>query len=248
MSSFTLYPAIDLRNGKCVRLIQGDYAQETIYGEDPVQVALEWEKQGAEWLHLVDLDAARTGELTNLAVIEQIVDQLSIPVQLGGGVRTLERVRQLLDRGLARVVIGSAAVDQPEFVKQALAQYGNQIAIGIDAREGKVATHGWLKTSEVTAEALAVEMVKQGAKTLIFTDIARDGMLSGVNIEAIRQLAKVSGVEIIASGGVRTIEDIETLLDFRQEGIQGVIIGKALYTKQFQLSEALARVKEVEAQ
>lgn len=243
--TFTIYPAIDLRGGKCVRLIQGDYTQETVYGEDPVQVALEWERQGAEWLHLVDLDAARTGELTNLFVIEQIVERLSIPVQMGGGVRNFDRLKRLLDKGIARVVIGSAAIDQPAFVQRALAQYADQIAIGIDARAGKVATHGWLQTSEVTAEELAKEMVKLGAQRLIFTDISRDGMLSGVNLEAIRRLAQASGVEVIASGGVRTLQDIETLLRYQHEGIGGVIVGKALYTGQFNLIDALKMGRRV---
>lgn len=246
--AFTIYPAIDLRGGKSVRLIQGDYAQETVYGEDPVQVALEWQKQGAEWLHLVDLDAARTGELTNLSVIEQIVERLSIPVQMGGGVRNLDRVKRLLDKGIARVVIGSAAIDQPAFVQQALARYADQIAIGIDARAGKVATHGWLHTSEVTSEELAKEMVKQGAQRLIFTDISRDGMLSGINLNAIRRLARASGVEVIASGGVRTLQDIETLLAYQDEGIGGVIVGKALYTGQFTLTDALKKGRREEVQ
>lgn len=237
--AFTIYPAIDLRGGKCVRLVQGDYQQETVYAEDPVQVALEWEKQGAEWLHLVDLDAARTGEWTNLSVIEQMIDKVSIPIQMGGGIRNLERLERLLTKGIARVVIGSAAIEQPEFVRQALAQYADQIAIGIDAREGKVAIHGWLQTSEVSFDQLAKEMVKLGAKRFIFTDIARDGMLSGVNLDAVRRLARTAGVEVIASGGVHTLSDIEKLRAYQNEGIGGVIIGKALYTGKIQLTEAL---------
>lgn len=237
--TFTIYPAIDLRGGKCVRLVQGDYAQETVYGEDPVHIAHQWQEQGAKWLHLVDLDAARTGEMVNLSVIREIVDSVSIPVQVGGGVRNLDRVKQLLEQGVSRVVIGSAAIDQPEFVRQALAQYADQIAIGIDARDGKVATHGWMDTSEVTAEELAKQMVRFGVQRMIFTDISRDGMLSGINLEAIRHLAKESGVEVIASGGVRTLKDIELLLAHEDEGIGGVIIGKALYTGQFTLAEAL---------
>lgn len=237
--AFTIYPAIDLRGGKCVRLIQGDYAQETIYSEDPVQMALEWEQKGAKWLHLVDLDGARTGELTNLSVIEQIVDHLSIPVQIGGGVRNLARVERLLDIGVSRVIIGSAAIDQPQFVASALEKYADNIVIGIDARDGKVATHGWLQTSEITAETLAVEMVKLGAQRFIFTDIARDGMLSGVNIDAIRQLASVCGKEVIASGGVRSLDDIQALLRFEHEGVTGVIIGKAIYTGRIALQDAL---------
>jgi phosphoribosylformimino-5-aminoimidazole carboxamide ribotide isomerase len=236
--AFTIYPAIDLRGGKCVRLIQGDYQRETVYAEDPVEVARKWQQEGAEWLHLVDLDAARTGEWTNLSVIEQILAAVSIPVQVGGGVRNLQRLERLLDKGVARVVIGSAAIDQPEFVRQALSQYADQIAIGIDARDGKVATHGWLQTSEVSFDELAKQMVQLGAKRFIFTDISRDGMLSGVNLDAVRHLARTAGVEVIASGGVRTLKDIERLYAHQAEGIGGVIIGKALYTGQIQLKEA----------
>lgn len=246
--SFTIYPAIDLRGGKCVRLVQGDYYQETIYGEDPVQMALNWEKQGADWLHLVDLDAAKTGEPTNLAVIEQIVEALSIPVQVGGGIRNMERLEYLLSRGVARVIIGSAAVDQPDFVKGALHRFPENIAIGIDARDGKVATHGWLKSAQVTAEELAQEMVKYGAERFIFTDIARDGMLSGVNLAAIRQLAQACGKEVIASGGVRSMEDLKTLAVYQQEGITGAIVGKALYTGHISLMEAQQWTKGARAE
>lgn len=245
--SFTIYPAIDLRGGKCVRLIQGDYHQETVYGEDPVQMALRWQEQGADWLHLVDLDAAKTGELTNLAVIEQIVESLSIPVQVGGGIRNLERLEYLLNRGVARVIIGSAAVDQPDFVKEALHRFAENIAIGIDARDGKVATHGWLKSSQVTAEELAQEMVKYGAQRFIFTDIARDGMLSGVNVQAIRQLAQACGKEVIASGGVRSMDDLQTLAAYQREGISGAIVGKALYTGHISLMDAQNWTKEARA-
>lgn len=237
--AFTIYPAIDIRGGKCVRLIQGDYNQETVYADDPVQVAQKWQEQGAQWLHLVDLDAARTGEWTNRSVIEQILANVSIPVQVGGGIRNLERLERLLQLGVARVVIGSAAIDQPAFVRRALAQYAEQIAIGIDARQGKVAIHGWQETAEVSAEELAQEMVKLGAKRFIFTDISRDGMLTGVNLSAVRQLAQITGVEVIASGGVRTLGDIEQLCTYHDEGIGGVIIGKALYTGQIALADAL---------
>jgi phosphoribosylformimino-5-aminoimidazole carboxamide ribotide isomerase len=233
---FTIYPAIDLRGGKCVRLRQGDYAQETVYG-DPVQLAQQWEQQGAQWLHLVDLDAARTGELSNLAVIEQIVSALSIPVQVGGGIRNLQRVERLLERGVARLIIGSAALAQPAFVAEALAIYASQLAIGIDAREGKVATHGWLETSEVDAITLAKQMVELGAERFIFTDIARDGMLSGVNLPALRELALATGKDVIASGGMRDLVDITAL---QKAGMSGVIIGKALYTGDIVLPEALA--------
>lgn len=243
--SFILYPAIDIRGGKCVRLTQGDYGQETVYGEDPVAVAAQWMEAGAEWIHIVDLDAARSGELVNLPVIEAIVKTCRIPVQVGGGVRDMDRLQRLLHLGVSRVVIGSAAIDHPGFVEESLSQYGKQIAIGIDAREGKVATHGWLDTSEVTAEELARKMVEYGAETFIFTDISRDGMLSGVNVEAVRALARACGKEVIASGGVRSLADLRQLAKLQQEGIAGVIIGKALYTGAIRLEEALAVTREV---
>src|SRR5690606_11641137 len=186
--SFVLYPAIDLRGGKCVRLYEGDYGAETVYDADPVNVARKWAAAGAEWLHVVDLDAARTGEPVNLPVIREMASRVDIPIQAGGGVRSMERLEMFLDAGVQRVILGSAAIDDPRFVREALARYGDRIALGIDARDGRVATHGWLETTEVTAEALAREMVRRGAETFIFTDISRDGTLSGPNVEAILSL------------------------------------------------------------
>ncbi|SFI63250.1 1-(5-phosphoribosyl)-5-[(5-phosphoribosylamino)methylideneamino]imidazole-4-carboxamide isomerase [Thermoflavimicrobium dichotomicum] len=245
--SFTIYPAIDIRGGKCVRLKQGDYGQETVYGEDPLQIAEQFIQAGAEWIHVVDLDAARSGELINLPVIKKLVQNSSVPVQVGGGVRDMERLERWLDLGVRRVVIGSAAIDNPSFVRQALERYGSQIAVGLDAREGYVATHGWLDTSHVKAEELACEMIRYGAETFIFTDISRDGMLSGVNIEAVVALAEATKKQVIASGGVRSLEDIERLLAVRPKGVAGVIIGKALYTNKIRLNDAIQMVREAKA-
>ncbi|GGE04259.1 1-(5-phosphoribosyl)-5-[(5-phosphoribosylamino) methylideneamino] imidazole-4-carboxamide isomerase [Marinithermofilum abyssi] len=241
--SFTLYPAIDLRGGQCVRLFQGDYDAETVYG-DPVEAARRWVTAGAEWLHVVDLDAAKTGEPVNLPVIKEIAVALDVPVQVGGGVRNMERLKALLELGVSRVVIGSAAIDDPDFVKQALAQYGDRIALGLDARDGRVATHGWLDVSEVLAENLAKEMVRYGAETFIFTDISRDGTLTGPNIPAVRSLARACGKEVIASGGVRNIHNLVELAKHREEGVSGAIVGKALYTGDVDLAEALRTLKE----
>ncbi|TCS95699.1 1-(5-phosphoribosyl)-5-[(5-phosphoribosylamino)methylideneamino]imidazole-4-carboxamide isomerase [Hazenella coriacea] len=238
---FTIYPAIDLRNGKCVRLTQGDYQQETIYSDDPVRVAEEWIQAGAEWIHVVDLDAARSGELVNLPVIQQMVQACEAKIQVGGGVRDFERLELLLQSGVERVIIGSAAIDDVEFVREALGKYRGQIAIGLDAREGLVATHGWLHTSQVPVEELALKMVEFGAEVFIFTDISRDGMLSGVNIQAVKQVAQICGKTVIASGGVRSLDDIRQLA---RDGISGAIVGKALYTHTIQLNEALSMVKE----
>lgn len=191
--SFTLYPAIDLRGGRCVRLVQGDFARETVYGEDPVQMARRWEEEGARWLHVVDLDAAKTGDHVNLSAVGEIIRSAGIPVQVGGGVRDLKRLEDLLSLGVSRVVIGSAAIDDPRFVKEALRRYGDRIALGLDARNGRVATHGWLETSEVRVEDLGREMAAHGAETFIFTDISRDGTLTGPNIAAVRSLAEATG-------------------------------------------------------
>jgi phosphoribosylformimino-5-aminoimidazole carboxamide ribotide isomerase len=241
--AFTIYPAIDIRGGKCVRLTQGDYNQETIYHENPVEMAIQWMEQGAEWLHLVDLDAARSGELANIAVIESIVKQTPIAVQVGGGVRNIERLERLLSIGVTRVIIGSSAIENPLFVKEALAKYPDQIAIGLDARDGFIATHGWLQQATTTTEELANQMVALGAKTFIFTDISRDGLLSGVNGKATAQLAATSGQEVIASGGVATRQDVEQLALLETRGVSGVIIGKALYTGAIQLADVLAVTK-----
>lgn len=245
--SLVLYPAIDIRGGQCVRLTQGDYEAETVYEQDPLKVAYRFVSEGAEWIHVVDLDGAREGKPQNLQAIKQIASLKDVKVQVGGGVRNMQRLEQLLSMGVERVIIGSAAIDNPAFAEAALDKYGKRVVIGIDAREGKVATHGWLNTSEMSAEDCAREMVARGAKTFIFTDISRDGMLSGVNIQAVQRLAKACGEQVIASGGVKSLEDLRQLARLEQEGITGVIIGKALYTGAFSLLEALQAVAEVNA-
>lgn len=241
---FTIYPAIDLRSGKCVRLTQGDYQQETIYNDDPMKVAKEWVQLGAEWIHVVDLDAARSGELIHLPIIRQLSKKCAAKIQVGGGVRDLERLELLLQSGVERVIIGSAAIDNISFVREALKKYGENIAISLDARDGMIATHGWLRTSQVPVEDLALKMVEAGAEIFIHTDISRDGMLSGVNQKEILKLAQTCGKKVIASGGVRSIDDLRQLAQHVQEGIAGAIVGKALYTHALNLPEALAVVKE----
>jgi phosphoribosylformimino-5-aminoimidazole carboxamide ribotide isomerase len=235
----TIYPAIDIRDGKCVRLVQGDYARETIFHDQPVEVAKQWVQQGAEWLHVVDLDGARAGELRKGDVIEAIVRESGASIQVGGGVRDMARLDSLIALGVARVVIGSAAIDDPDFVREAIAKYGEKIAIGIDARDGYVATHGWIDKGTVTAVQLAGQMAALGAKTFIVTDIAKDGLLAGINSEFASQIARVSGVEVIASGGVANVDDIRELASLTTQGVSGVIVGKALYTGAMTLAEAL---------
>lgn len=242
MSSFTIYPAIDIRGGKCVRLRQGDYAQETVYHEDPVEVAREWAKAGAAWIHLVDLDGAKAGHPVNDEWIGRIAQAIDVPVQTGGGLRTLADVENLLERGVSRVIIGTAAIEDKAFTKQLLAEYGDRVAIGLDARDGYVATRGWLETSEVKAEDLARELADQGATTFIFTDISRDGMMGGPNVEAIVRMARLSGRSVIASGGVSQYGDLEKLAAHADDGVSGAIVGKALYTGDIVLSEAIHKL------
>lgn len=238
MSSFVIYPAIDIRGGKCVRLIQGDYAKETVYNENPLEVAEAWQRQGAAWIHLVDLDGAKAGHPVNDALIGDIARSVKVPVQVGGGLRTERDVDRLLSLGVSRVIIGTAAIEDRQFVSRILRRYGERVAIGIDARDGFVATRGWLETSAVKAEDLAVELAGEGATTFIFTDISRDGMMGGPNVEAIVSLARVSGQTVIASGGVSRYDDIRRLAEHAQNGVGGAIIGKALYTGSIQLEEA----------
>ncbi|PRR98381.1 1-(5-phosphoribosyl)-5-[(5-phosphoribosylamino)methylideneamino]imidazole-4-carboxamide isomerase [Bacillus sp. NMCN6] len=238
MSEFTLYPAIDIRNGKCVRLVQGDYDQETIYGDSPLDMAARFANEGAKWIHLVDLDGAKAGKRVNHEHVLAIASSLDVNVQIGGGIRTEEDVAFYLNNGVARVILGSSAVSNPVFVKKMLAQYGEKIAIGIDARNGFVSTEGWLEMSKVKAEELGRELAKEGAEVFIFTDIQMDGMLSGPNVESTVRLAEATGKQVIASGGVSAVADLQKLSAQKQLGVSGAIIGKALYTKQFTLSEA----------
>lgn len=241
---FTIYPAIDIRAGKCVRLLQGDYDKETVYGDSPFEMAKRFAEKGARWIHMVDLDGAKEGKPVNDEYVLEVAKNLPVNIQVGGGIRTEETVHMYLQGGVSRIILGSSAISNPQFVKEMLKQYGgDRIAIGIDARDGYVATHGWIKTSEVKAEELAKELVQHGAKTFIMTDISRDGMMAGPNVEAIAALGKVTGENVIASGGVSSMEDIRNLLKHRDDGISGAIIGKAIYTGAIILEEALQEVR-----
>ena len=239
-----IYPAIDIRGGRCVRLTEGRFDAETVFADDPTEMALKWAGLGAEFLHLVDLDGALAGEGKNVPVIERILQSVSIPVQLGGGIRNLETIEKLLSLGVTRLILGSAAVKNPALVEEACKQYPGHIAVGIDAKNGEVAIEGWGKGSGVAATELAKKMAAYGVETIIYTDISRDGMLSGVNVEATAALARACGVPIIASGGVASIEDIRRVKAVEADGVQGCIIGKAIYTGAVDLQEALALAKE----
>jgi phosphoribosylformimino-5-aminoimidazole carboxamide ribotide isomerase len=220
-------PAIDLRGGSCVRLEQGDFARDTRYADDPVAVAQEFEAYGATWLHLVDLDGARSGTPAHLALLRAIAQQTSLQIEFGGGIRSLNAVADALDHGAARVVLGTAALEQPDLVTEACGEYGERIVVGLDARNGRVAVRGWLETSSTQAVDLASRVVDAGCIRLIYTDIATDGMLRGPNLEGLRILLATVAVPVIASGGVATEDD---LLALAQAGAEAAIVGKALYT------------------
>ena len=241
-----IFPAIDIRGGKCVRLFKGDFAQETVFSDKPEEMAAKWEAQGGKFLHLVDLDGALAGKSVNLAVVKTIVDTVRIPVELGGGIRTMENIDEVLALGVQRVILGSVAVKNPALVKEACQKYGDRVVVGIDAKDGIVAVDGWGVSGDVEVTVLAKEMAKAGVKTIIYTDISRDGTLSGVNVEATARLARESGVKIVASGGVKSLDDIEALLPYEKDGIEGVIVGKSIYTGSLDLQEAIALVESAE--
>lgn len=241
----TIFPAIDLRGGKCVRLFKGDFDQETVFSDQPAEVAHQWQAQGAQFLHLVDLDGARAGHSENLATVREILAAVTIPMELGGGIRTLENIDEVLALGVRRVILGSVAVRDPELVAAACAKYGDRIVVGIDAKDGIVAVDGWGVSGDVDVITLAKRMKQAGVRTIIYTDISRDGTLAGVNVEATAKLARESGVHVVASGGVRDVRDIEALKPYEKDGIEGVIVGKSIYTGSLSLPEALAIAAEV---
>jgi phosphoribosylformimino-5-aminoimidazole carboxamide ribotide isomerase len=236
-----IYPAIDLRKGRCVRLQQGSADAETVFSDDPTEAARRWASEGAEWLHVVNLDGAMDEPgARNLAALEQILDAVDLPVQFGGGVRSLEDMDHLSELGVERVVLGTVAVQEPQIVEEALAHHGpERICVGIDARDGYVAIHGWLETSHIKATELAKGMQALGVQRVVYTDVRRDGMLSGVNLKATVCLARASGMRVIASGGVASLSDIRRLKAHEQDGIEGVIVGMALYRGAILLPEAL---------
>ena len=238
-----IIPAIDLLGGACVRLHQGDYNQVTRFSDDPVAQALSWQEQGATRLHLVDLDGAKSGDPVNDASVRAITAALTIPVQLGGGVRSVERAESLLACGLDRVILGTAAIENPALVGELASKYPNRIIVGIDARDGKVATRGWIEESNVEATTLAKELSQVGIAAIISTDIATDGTLAGPNLDALRSMAEASSVPVIASGGVGCMADLLALLALEPHGVSGVIVGRALYDGRVMLREGIEAVK-----
>lgn len=235
-----LYPAIDMMNGRAVRLRQGKRDDVTVYG-DPVEVALRWKACGADWLHLVDLDAAFDGTSTSLALIARVAEAFGSRVELGGGVRTLDDAARRIDAGVSRVIIGTAAAENPDMVEKACARWPGQIAVGIDAKNGVVATRGWVQSAGMTATELALRMKQCGVRDIIYTDVSRDGMMSGPNVPATAALVGATGMDIIGSGGVSQLTDLTAL---KQAGCAGAILGKALYEGAFTLEEAIQLIGE----
>ena len=232
-----LYPAIDMKNGQCVRLRQGAFKDITIYSDAPEKVAAHWQEKGASFLHLVDLDGALAGYSVNEEVIRRIADTVSIPIEIGGGIRSKEAVERMLDLGVRRVIIGTKAAEHPEFLRDMVRTFGEEaIVAGVDAKDGMVAVEGWEKVSSLTASDLCLTMKEYGVRHIVYTDISRDGMLSGPNVEATRKLTEDTGLDIIASGGVSCMKDLQ---DLHEAGIRGAIIGKALYENRIDLKEAV---------
>lgn len=233
-----LVPAIDLLNGDCIRLFKGDYARVTVYG-DPVEIGLRWQNEGAQLLHLVDLDGAEAGNPKNLEVIKRLLSALKIPLEIGGGIRTMETIKTYMDLGIKRVILGTAAVENKALVACAAAVYGEKIVVGIDADKGMVKTKGWLVETEVSALELALDMRELGIERIIYTDISRDGTLTGPNLEETLELAKNSRLKVTASGGMSSMEDVRRVLALEKDGVDEVILGKALYENKIDFREAL---------
>lgn len=231
-----ILPAIDLKDGKCVRLTQGDYNKETVYSDSPVAVAKKWEDKGAEYLHLVDLNGAKDGKSINEAIIFEIAQTVNIPVQVGGGIRTLATVDAFIQAGIERVIIGTAAINDWKFLQEAVEKYQEKIAVSLDAREGYIATDGWTKTSAIRAVDLLKKLEALGIKTIVYTDIAKDGMLKGPNLTELQMINEQTKIDVIASGGITTKTDVKAV---KQLNVYAAIIGKALYDGQIKLEDIL---------
>lgn len=237
-----LYPAIDIRQGRCVRLVKGRRDQETVYGDSPAEVALRWKSHGATFLHIVDLDGAFSGEAGNRTSVVAILEQADMPVQLGGGIRTPEAVESWLALGVRRVILGTAAVERPDMVRRAVEEWGpERIVVGIDSRAGRVAVNGWTSGGSCSSLELAEAMKEAGVCRIVYTDIDRDGTMNGLNTGSTARLARESGLRVIASGGVATLDDLERAAGAAADGLEGVVLGKSLYEGTIDLSEAVRK-------
>ncbi len=237
-----ILPAIDIMDGKCVRLYQGRADTQTVYSNEPADVARRWEAEGAEYLHLVDLDGAFEGSMKNMESFRKIVGAIDIPVELGGGIRNIGTVANVLDVGIARAIIGTRACDL-DFLERLVSQFGERVVVGIDSKEGMVSVRGWEEVTSLSALDFARQVEDTGVKTIIYTDVARDGALSGPNLDAIEKMLDAVGIDVIASGGVTTVDDMKSLCKLGRKNLAGMIIGKALYTGKIELKEALETAK-----
>lgn len=236
-----ILPAIDLRDGKCVRLYKGDFNKSEIVADSPINTAISFKEAGAEYIHMVDLDGALKGKGVNVDIVSKVIKTVDIPVELGGGIRDIETIDYLIEKGISRVILGTAALNNPSLVKEAVKKYGDKIAVGIDAKDGYVAVDGWLNVSKVNYIDFAKEMESIGVKNIIFTDISRDGTLTGPNLEALSKLKESVGCDITASGGIKNIQDVDSI---KKMGLYGVIIGKAIYSNNIDLKEAVELSKK----
>jgi len=235
--SFTIYPAIDLKDSKAVRLKQGDINKSQVFSLDPADTAKQFQSSGAKWIHVVDLNGAFAGKTKNLSAIKKIVSSVSVPVQLGGGIRSIESIKQMIeDIGVSRIILGTAAINNPNLVKEAVNKYGDKIAVGIDAKNGIAAANGWAEASEVTAVSLTKQMKDIGIKTIIYTDIQRDGMMKGPNISQTKKISDIGGIDVILSGGVSCTDDI---IAAKEAGFAGAITGRAIYEGVIDLKEVI---------
>jgi len=239
-----IIPAVDIKDGRCVRLEQGKMERETIFSEHPEKMAIQWERKGAKKIHIVDLDGAVSGRPVNTKIIQRITESISIPVELGGGIRSLDAIEEYISLGIADVIVGSAAYSDPDLVKEACKRFPGRIIVGIDARDGRVAVQGWTESTGVSAIDLAKVFEGVGVTALIYTDIARDGMKSGPNIESIRSFASATALPVIAAGGVSSLKDIEELLLLQADGVSGIIIGRALYDGSIELDKAIEMIEK----
>ncbi len=239
-----LYPAIDIRGGRCVRLIEGDFDRETVFGDDPAAMAAQWQSQGAEWIHIVDLDGARDGVPRNTDSIRAMRKRVDIAIQVGGGIRSVSDVQCYLDAGIDRVVLGTIAIYEPELIEAIAARWGDRIAVGLDARNGKLAGSGWIDQTEASALMTAKDLRARGVETFIYTDISRDGTLIGPNIQEIRVMVEALGHGVIASGGVSQSSDLRRI---RETGADGAVVGRALYDGRISMTEALSTISEENA-
>lgn len=231
-----IFPAIDILKGKCVRLIQGDYNKEVVYGDSPVDMAKQWQAKNAEFIHIVDLDGARSGKSLNEQIIIDIAKAVDVPIQVGGGIRSMETVKTYLDNGVNRVIVGTAAIEDEAFLQEAVETYKERIVVSLDAKDGYVATEGWTDTSDVRALDIVKDLEKLGVKTIVYTDIAKDGMLQGPNLEEQRAINEATSIDVIASGGVTTREDVDNL---KELNMYGAIVGKALYDGKITFEELI---------